>query len=63
MYYGAWLGLHRKADTKFYWADDTPLTAILHGMLVNRTIHQVRSVAKFTAQDPQKESGMTRNVP
>lgn len=25
MYYGAWLGLHRKADTKFYWADDTPL--------------------------------------
>ena len=26
MYHGAWLGLHRKADTKFYWADDTPLT-------------------------------------
>ena len=26
MYFGAWLGLHRKADTKFYWADDTPLT-------------------------------------
>ena len=24
--YGAWLGLHRKADTKFYWADDTPVT-------------------------------------
>ena len=24
--YGVWLGLHRKADTKFYWADDTPLT-------------------------------------
>ena len=23
---GAWLGLHRKANTKFYWADDTPLT-------------------------------------
>ena len=23
--YGVWLGLHRKADTKFYWADDTPL--------------------------------------
>ena len=22
---GAWLGLHRKADTKYYWADDTPL--------------------------------------
>ena len=22
---GAWLGLHRKADTKLYWADDTPL--------------------------------------
>ena len=24
--YGAWLGLHRKADTKFYWTDGTPLT-------------------------------------
>lgn len=24
--WGAWLGLHRKADNKFYWADDTPLT-------------------------------------
>ena len=23
---GAWLGLHRKADTKFYWADGSPLT-------------------------------------
>ncbi|XP_068683669.1 perlucin-like protein [Montipora foliosa] len=23
---GAWLGLHRKADNKFYWVDDTPLT-------------------------------------
>jgi len=22
---GAWLGLYRKADTKFYWIDDTPL--------------------------------------
>ncbi|XP_078381555.1 brevican core protein-like [Oculina patagonica] len=22
---GAWIGLHRKADTKFYWIDDTPL--------------------------------------
>lgn len=22
---GAWLGLHRKADKKFYWADGTPL--------------------------------------
>lgn len=22
---GAWLGLHRKADMKFYWADGTPL--------------------------------------
>ena len=24
-FYGAWLGLHRKANTKFYWADHTPL--------------------------------------
>ena len=24
--FGAWLGLHRKADNKFYWADDTLLT-------------------------------------
>ena len=24
--YGVWLGLHRKADTKFFWADGTPLT-------------------------------------
>ena len=24
--YGAWLGLHRKADTKFYWTDDTLLS-------------------------------------
>ena len=24
--HGAWLGLHRKADKKFYWADGTPLT-------------------------------------
>ena len=24
--FGVWLGLHRKADNKFYWADDTPLT-------------------------------------
>lgn len=23
--YGVWLGLHRKADNKFYWADDTLL--------------------------------------
>ena len=23
--FGAWLGLHRKADNKFYWADNTPL--------------------------------------
>ena len=23
--WGAWLGLYRKADTKFYWIDDTPL--------------------------------------
>ena len=23
--YGAWLGLHRKADSKFYWVDNTPL--------------------------------------
>ena len=23
---GAWLGLHRKADTKFYWTDDTLLS-------------------------------------
>ena len=23
--FGAWLGLHRKADNKFYWADDTLL--------------------------------------
>jgi len=22
---GAWLGLYRKADNKFYWIDDTPL--------------------------------------
>ena len=22
---GVWLGLYRKADTKFYWIDDTPL--------------------------------------
>ena len=26
MYYGAWLGLRRKADTKFYWTDDTLLS-------------------------------------
>ena len=24
-HWGAWIGLHRKADTKFYWIDDTPL--------------------------------------
>lgn len=24
--WGAWLGLHRKANTKFYWADNSPLT-------------------------------------
>ena len=24
--YGVWLGLHRKADKTFYWADDAPLT-------------------------------------
>jgi len=24
-HWGAWLGLYRKADTKFYWIDDTPL--------------------------------------
>ena len=23
--WGAWIGLHRKTDTKFYWIDDTPL--------------------------------------
>lgn len=23
--WGAWLGLYRKADSKFYWIDDTPL--------------------------------------
>ena len=23
--WGAWLGLYRKADTKFYWIDNTPL--------------------------------------
>ena len=23
--YGAWIGLHRKADSKLYWVDDTPL--------------------------------------
>jgi len=23
--WGAWLGLHRKADTEFYWTDGTPL--------------------------------------
>jgi len=23
--WGAWLGLHRKADTKFYWTDGSPL--------------------------------------
>ena len=22
---GAWIGLHRKADNRFYWIDDTPL--------------------------------------
>ena len=22
---GAWIGLYRKADNKFYWIDDTPL--------------------------------------
>ena len=26
MRHGAWLGLHRKADTKFYWTDDTLLS-------------------------------------
>ena len=26
MSHGAWLGLHRKADTKFYWTDDTLLS-------------------------------------
>ncbi|KAL9952203.1 hypothetical protein ACROYT_G039418 [Oculina patagonica] len=25
-HYGVWLGLHRKADSQFYWVDDTPLT-------------------------------------
>ena len=25
-HYGVWLGLHRKADNRFYWIDDTPLT-------------------------------------
>ena len=25
-HFGVWLGLHRKADNKFYWADDTLLT-------------------------------------
>ena len=25
MHYGPWLGLHRKADTKFYWTDNTLL--------------------------------------
>ena len=24
--WGAWLGLYRKADNKFYWINDTPLT-------------------------------------
>jgi len=24
-HHGTWLGLYRKADTKFYWIDDTPL--------------------------------------
>ena len=24
--FGAWIGLHRKADNKFYWVDDTLLT-------------------------------------
>ena len=24
-YRGTWLGLYRKADTKFYWVDDAPL--------------------------------------
>ncbi|XP_078380212.1 C-type lectin domain family 4 member E-like isoform X2 [Oculina patagonica] len=24
-FWGAWIGLYRKADTKFYWIDDTPL--------------------------------------
>ena len=24
-WYGAWLGLQRKADSKFYWVDGTPL--------------------------------------
>ena len=24
-YWGAWIGLHRKTDTKFYWIDGTPL--------------------------------------
>ena len=23
--YGVWLGLQRKADSKFYWIDDTPV--------------------------------------
>ena len=23
--HGTWIGLHRKADTEFYWLDDTPL--------------------------------------
>ena len=26
MHNGAWLGLRRKADTKFYWTDDTLLS-------------------------------------
>ena len=26
MHYGAWLGLRRKADTKFYWTNDTLLS-------------------------------------
>lgn len=25
-HYGVWLGLLRRADNKFYWGDDTPLT-------------------------------------
>ena len=36
--WGVWLGLARKADTKFYWNDDTPMAKLrIHGLGYWRT--------------------------
>ena len=43
-------------QTTLCWA------AIVHGTLVNRTVHQQKSVATSGLQAPEKESGMTHYV-